>query len=128
MNLMLLMPITIVLSILFTILVVKNENRKDKLLLERKKAIKENIIYKDFIDSYKRENKKIEYQEYLNSPHWKETRLKALKRAGNRCQLCSSTKYLNVHHNTYKNIGHEDLSDLVVLCRKCHAKFHDKNY
>lgn len=125
MILMLLIPIIIVLSILFTILVVKNENKKDKQLLERKK---ERIIYNDFIDSYKKESKKLEYQEYLNSPHWKETRLKALKRAGNRCQLCSSTKDLNVHHNTYKNKGHEDLNDLVVLCRKCHAKFHDKDY
>ncbi|MEO2574133.1 HNH endonuclease signature motif containing protein [Clostridium tertium] len=113
------------LSILFTILLVKNENKKDKQLLERKK---EKIIYNDFIDSYKKESKKLEYQEYLNSPHWKETRLKALKRAGNRCQLCSSTNNLNVHHNTYKNKGNEDLKDLVVLCRDCHAKFHDKLY
>ncbi|MDB1924049.1 HNH endonuclease [Clostridium tertium] len=122
---MLLIPIIIMLSILFTILLVKNENKKDKQLLERKK---EKIIYNDFIDSYKKESKKLEYQEYLNSPHWKETRLKALKRAGNRCQLCSSTNNLNVHHNTYKNKGNEDLKDLVVLCRDCHAKFHDKLY
>ncbi|MDB1927190.1 HNH endonuclease signature motif containing protein [Clostridium tertium] len=125
MTLMLLIPIIIMLSILFTILLVKNENKKDKQLLERKK---EKIIYNDFIDSYKKESKKLEYQEYLNSPHWKETRLKALKRAGNRCQLCSSTNNLNVHHNTYKNKGNEDLKDLVVLCRDCHAKFHDKLY
>lgn len=128
MDLILLIPIVIILSIFFTILVVKNENRKDRLLLERKKEIKEKIIYNDFIDSYKKESKKIEYQEYLNSPHWKEIRLKALRRAGNRCQLCSSTNNLNVHHNTYKNKGHEDLNDLVVLCRKCHSKFHDKDY
>ena len=66
-----------------------------------------------------------EYKEYLKSDHWKAIRLKALDRAGYRCQLCSSKQHLNVHHNTYVNRGHEDLKDLVVLCRECHKKFHN---
>nr|DAW76172.1 MAG TPA: Protein of unknown function (DUF968) [Bacteriophage sp.] len=36
-----------------------------------------------------------------------------------------------MHHKTYENHGREfnrDIadSDLIVLCRECHEKFHDK--
>lgn len=120
----LLVIIVIFVSILCSILVSKNEDKKDKMLLERKN----DRIYKDFIELSKKDNRKVEYKEYLNGDHWKDIRLKALDRAGNRCQLCCNTDNLNVHHNTYKNIGREDLKDLVVLCRECHAKFHDKLY
>ena len=113
--------IIIFISILISILVFKNEDRKDKDLIKRKHE----IIYNEFIEMYSKMKPKEEYQEYLKSDHWKEIRLKALDRAGNRCQLCSSTDNLNVHHNTYKNRGNEDLKDLVVLCRNCHEKFHD---
>lgn len=122
MNLILLVIIAIIVSIIFSILVIKNEDKKDKISLEKKK----DRIYNDFIELSNKQKYKKEYQEYLSSDHWKETRLKALSIAGNRCQLCSSRDNLNVHHNTYANKGNEDLKDLVVLCRECHAKFHDK--
>lgn len=122
MNLILLIIIIIFISIVSSILVFRNENKKDNLLSERKK----NRIYTDLKELSNKEKRKIEYKEYLNSEHWKKIRVKALERAGNRCQLCSSKNNLNVHHNTYVNRGHEDLKDLVVLCKECHAKFHDK--
>lgn len=65
------------------------------------------------------------YSEYLRSPRWKDTREGALTRAGGHCQLCRSTKSLNVHHNTYERVGNELPEDLVVLCRKHHEAFHD---
>ena len=113
----LLFIVLILLSIFTSIFIVKSENKKDTKLLENK-------IYNDFIDITKK-NAKEEYKEYLNSDHWKSIRLKALDRAGHKCQLCSSKECLNVHHNTYINRGHEDLKDLVVLCRECHKKFHN---
>lgn len=118
----LLIFIIIFVSILTSILVFKNEDKKDKALIKRKQG----KIYNEFLEVYSNIKPKEEYKEYLNSDHWKQIRLKALDRAGNRCQLCSSTNNLNVHHNTYKNRGNEDLKDLVVLCRDCHMKFHDK--
>ena len=69
-----------------------------------------------------------EYRKYLNSVNWMETKALAKKRAGYRCQLCGSTKYLQVHHNNYSNLGHEEPTDLVVLCRSCHARHHHKKY
>lgn len=66
------------------------------------------------------------YREYLKTEHWHEVRRKALRRASYRCQMCGADKSLHVHHNTYKNRGHEEPSDVIALCADCHAKFHDK--
>lgn len=67
-----------------------------------------------------------DYKNYLKTNHWKEKRKKVLKGAKFKCQLCSNTNNLHVHHNTYKNIGNEKKEDLIVLCDGCHKKFHDK--
>jgi len=64
------------------------------------------------------------YQEYLQSPHWQETRKRALERAGNHCSVCRNTQNLNVHHNNYDRIGKELDTDLIVLCEKCHTLFY----
>jgi HNH endonuclease len=48
-----------------------------------------------------------------------------LEAAGFTCQLCDSKDKLQVHHRRYDNIGHESLSDLIVLCDRCHSRFHD---
>jgi len=64
------------------------------------------------------------YKLYIDSKEWKK-RSKAIKNErGNKCQLCSSFESLQVHHNTHERIGHEDDADLIVLCRRCHSKFH----
>jgi 5-methylcytosine-specific restriction endonuclease McrA len=71
--------------------------------------------------------KTLPYQEYLQTKHWKELRQKMLKKAKHKCRLChAENKTLNVHHKTYKHIGNEKLTDLIVLCQDCHAKHHDK--
>jgi len=70
--------------------------------------------------------KSMPYKEYLLTYHWRTMRSKALKRAHYKCQICGSTKQLNVHHNTYENRGEEKYEDLIVLCKDCHSKFHDK--
>jgi len=66
------------------------------------------------------------YKEYLKTDHWKEMRVQALAGADYKCQLCNTDKTLQVHHRTYERRGYEDLKDLTVLCRHCHAKHHDK--
>lgn len=70
----------------------------------------------------------IPYKEYLSTPYWKVVRKLKLRRANYKCELCNSSENLNVHHKTYKHKGTEicHLEDLIVLCQKCHAKFHDK--
>jgi hypothetical protein len=65
------------------------------------------------------------YGDYLKTDHWQEMRAEALKRAGNRCQVCNFPDKLHVHHRTYARRGHELLDDLTVLCERCHKLFHD---
>ena len=68
-----------------------------------------------------------DYNKYLRSKHWKQTRKSALDRAEYQCQLCAcKDAVLEVHHNNYNNLGKEKNKDLVVLCRPCHRKFHTK--
>lgn len=66
------------------------------------------------------------YQEYLRSEHWQETRRRfkasALGKRG--CYVCGTRERLDVHHKSYKRIGNERLSDLVHLCRECHHMTH----
>lgn len=69
-------------------------------------------------------NKRADYGEYLNSPHWHLVRAAAIVKADYRCQLCNSPDNLQVHHRTYERRGKEKLSDVTVLCRDCHRKFH----
>lgn len=117
--------------------IIKSNKRKNKTNLnkkinydfktEEKEDIKVELFNnKEEKKQESKESRKEWYQEYLKSEHWKETREKALKRSGYKCQVCGYNKNLQVHHNTYKNIGHEDPTDLVVLCWKCHKTFHGK--
>lgn len=69
--------------------------------------------------------KTMPYKEYLETDEWKLKRKDALIRANYKCQLCNQSGALNVHHRTYERRGNELIKDLIVLCSKCHSKFHD---
>jgi 5-methylcytosine-specific restriction endonuclease McrA len=64
------------------------------------------------------------YHAYLNSPAWKNKRQELFQKRGYRCEGegCGSTVGLQVHHLTYRNLGHESLRDLKILCPSCHAR------
>ena len=64
------------------------------------------------------------YCDYLKSEHWITTSRLAQEHYGNKCTRCSETKNLQTHHKSYANIGKEKLSDLDVLCKKCHKEEH----
>jgi len=68
----------------------------------------------------------IPYSEYLQTEHWKNIREGALLRANHMCRMCGSKYNLQVHHNTYNNLGNERNEDLTVLCKECHEFFHDR--
>lgn len=50
----------------------------------------------------------------LDSNAWRCRRKRAL-RIGNCCAMCGATTSLQVHHLTYKHLGHELDNELVVL-------------
>ncbi|MGH7745431.1 MAG: hypothetical protein ACREQ5_11655 [Candidatus Dormibacteria bacterium] len=68
-----------------------------------------------------------QYEEYLRSPEWFKIRDKVKERDHYKCQHCGC-EYgdFNVHHITYKNFGHEQMEDLVLLCDDCRVKAHAK--
>lgn len=76
--------------------------------------------------AYLEELRTMPYTQYLQTEHWQKVRKSALGRARYKCQLCKMGGELNVHHNTYENRGQEENSDVIVLCRNCHAHFHGK--
>lgn len=59
---------------------------------------------------------------YLHSHHWKITRQMAFINAGKMCSHCNSKRQIQCHHLTYVRLGKEPLSDLMVLCARCHRK------
>ena len=67
--------------------------------------------------------KRIDYDVYLTTKHWKKVSEKAKKRAKNKCSICGYKSNLVVHHNSY-NLYHESKSDLVCLCGRCHTLVH----
>ena len=85
----------------------------------------------DFDAIVKRTILAMDYRDFLNTPYWDGVRNYKLKKSKYRCQLCGNKGVLNVHHKTYENHGREHIksvadSDLIVLCKDCHKKFHDK--
>lgn len=65
-----------------------------------------------------------QYHEYLRSDAWKEKRRLVIKRCGNTCEDCHLIPVEQVHHLHYRNVGNEELDDLVGLCAECHAERH----
>ena len=65
------------------------------------------------------------YPDYLQTPEWRERRGRHLASVGFRCQVCNTPAHsLDVHHRTYERRGCEHYTDLLALCRGCHALFH----
>ena len=69
------------------------------------------------------------YKEYLRSKHWElfKKRYKLSKMYTGKCFICSKhygRTGENLHHITYKRVGHELLTDIVSLCRVCHRNVH----
>lgn len=64
------------------------------------------------------------YEEYLQTPHWQKIKQQIYKKRNGECEKCRKRYTLQVHHKTYKNIGHEKLSELSLLCKGCHYRTH----
>ena len=66
------------------------------------------------------ENPPNDYNNYLYSQAWAETRQRFFAQVGRLC-ICGK-QATQVHHRTYDNIGNEDiLTDLSGLCNNCHT-------
>lgn len=93
---------------------------------EKINEIKNYLVFVE-MDEIKDYIHKIGYQQYLKTPLWNAV-AEYKKQRTKHCQLCGTVNNLNVHHSSYNHIGFEiyNLNDLIVLCKECHYKFHDK--
>jgi len=86
----------------------KKEDKKEKIVVKKKD--------------------KVDYYEYIKSEKWKMLRNLCLVEYEYTCQLCNrkpkKLNQLHVHHKDYSNLGNETIKDLILLCDKCHNKFH----
>jgi hypothetical protein len=67
------------------------------------------------------------YEKFLKTSYWDIIRKYKLYKSKFKCSLCDKDGMLHVHHKTYEHHGeeHNNLDDLIVLCKACHEKFHD---
>lgn len=69
--------------------------------------------------------KRLPYGEYLQTQHWRQFRRWIIQR-DYCCRLCTSRKQLEVHHLDYDRRGEEAKEDVIVLCTRCHEKWHKR--
>jgi 5-methylcytosine-specific restriction endonuclease McrA len=65
-----------------------------------------------------------QYRIYLKSQDWRDKRHAKLLRT-RRCGICGSTDRLDVHHLNDRDLVDVALTDLRVLCHRCHFLAHD---
>lgn len=67
------------------------------------------------------------YATYLLGRHWRKFRRRVILDRGGRCECCGdmpAPKQLQVHHRNYHRIGRERMSDVILLCGRCHLSQH----
>lgn len=69
-------------------------------------------------------NNFLEFSGYITSQEWKKLRDNRLKIDNFCCVVCKNNKNLICHHITYERLYHEELTDLIILCNKCHNRIH----
>lgn len=84
-------------------------------------------VWHYLLKSLDRHNELGTYEKYRSSPAWKRKRDLIIERDKSKCVWCGA-EGRQVHHKTYADIGKEPLSDLVVLCGKCHKKVHGNRF
>jgi hypothetical protein len=76
---------------------------------------------------------RVRYASYMDSDAWQRRRqqwLKSWLACHDRrpvCAVCScawSLREGDLHHRSYRRLGHETTADLVPLCRACHTGVH----
>lgn len=70
----------------------------------------------------------IRYQAYLRSKAWRIFRSAIVVERGAKCEKCSATKQLHVHHVTYERLGRERPEDVLVVCKPCHEAIHGRSF
>lgn len=65
---------------------------------------------------------------YMKTEQWAKLKQTRLKIAQNKCECCSSTHRLHLHHVTYERLTQEHIDDVAILCggiNGCHNRIHN---
>lgn len=76
----------------------------------------------------KKSHKNLEYHKQLETKEWKDYRKLVFSSRGKVCEMCGAKTNLQVHHPKYvfgRKAWEYPISEVVVLCRKCHEKVHN---
>lgn len=96
---------------------------KAKLKKYRKKL---STIKKSYTGKFIDKDAYNKYKAYIKSKEWAEKRELTLDYYGNQCCYCGNKYDLQCHHRHYRSLYKEKMTDLLILCRKCHANQHAK--
>lgn len=66
------------------------------------------------------------YKQHLQSNDWTMKRNAVFRRSGGMCECCLTNRATEVHHLSYKNVGHEFLPELTATCNSCHSSAHEE--
>lgn len=74
---------------------------------------------------YKKDMRYMDYDDYIKSKHWQQTKYYNLERDKYVCQVCGG-KAQTVHHKSYRFI-YTDLEDhdCISVCFKCYEEIHN---
>lgn len=86
----------------------------------RRKRTRAREALRDHRDAEREKERRAAYDAYMQSDEWRARREVAIRKAGERCQVCNRANRLEVHHRTYVRFGAEMEDDLTVLCHDCH--------
>jgi Pyruvate/2-oxoacid:ferredoxin oxidoreductase delta subunit len=66
----------------------------------------------------------VNYNAYITSAKWRAKRWVVGLKSNFICRMCHRycRDNFEVHHKTYRNLGHEPMTDLMCLCTECHKK------
>ncbi len=71
--------------------------------------------------------RRLSYITYLDSSKWKMFKAKLKMERGDKCEHCQKSGVtLDGHHVTYERLFNELPEDVLLLCRLCHKKVHNK--
>ena len=102
--------------------------------IENKKAIKTKIREikikaKELSHDANQLKPYIKYEDQLKDARWLAFRTFIKKVRGEKCEICGSTRNLQVHHTHYnKNCKAWEYTcnEVIVVCKDCHQKIHKK--
>jgi anti-sigma28 factor (negative regulator of flagellin synthesis) len=114
-------------KLIFKIVSIFSKPDVDIVDIERKISILEKNIEQLFENLHPLQTKTATLYDYFLTypPDWEARRKQIVEREGNKCSDCGNWRHLHLHHlKPLSKGGSNKISNLELLCEKCHSKKH----